>query len=257
MKSLIIFLLLVFNSSKQLIPDELKDLIGSENNIEKYTKLKTDLYKSYKTLSDAKGVYAIDFELRNPNKLIDYLNENNFEKVYDVDNNYRHLIVFTNKQYQIEIYKKERTARVYNFQKRKFEYVNDDFYGGNKISSLRFGRYQESQFSPSVSIEFIPEERFVKCQIKFTGPNWLYSNKIKFSLNSGDQILTYSLNDISNDVNNGRYDVYITEVSSFLIPIEEADLFLSKDITVRIIGEKYFDFPMTPSQKYAITDMSK
>lgn len=51
MKSLIIFLLLVFNSSKQLIPDELKDLIGSENNIEKYTKLKTDLYKSYKTLT--------------------------------------------------------------------------------------------------------------------------------------------------------------------------------------------------------------
>lgn len=256
MKLYLLLFLFNFHNSSPLIPSSLDHLIGSKESIEEYTKHKTDFYKSYRTLNDSKGVYAIQFELKNPNNLIDYLEENSFEKVYDVEKQYYHLIVFTNKRFQIKIFKNGRTAVIYDFEKRKLEYENDEFYGDTKLSSLRFGTFQESQFSPSIELKFIPNGDFIKCRVNFTGPSWIHSNSIKFSFNGGEKILTYPLEDISRDVRQGRFDVEVEEISSFLIPKEEAKFYSSNNIKVRIVGEKYYEFPLTNSMKYAIEDLA-
>ena len=256
MKLYLILFLLYFQSSEQLIPTTLNNLIGSEEKVEEYTKFKTELYKSYRTLNDSKGVYAIQFELKNPNKLIDYLQENKFEKVYDVEKQYYHLLVFTNQRYQIKIFKNSRTAIIYDFEKRKLAYQNDDFYGETQISSLRFEAFQESQFSPSIELKFIPNDKYIKCKVHFTGPNWIYSKTIKFSFDDGNKILIYPLEEISRDVKQGRFDIEINEVSTFLIPIEEAKFYNVRNIKVRIVGDKYYEFPLTDSMKYAIQDLA-
>jgi hypothetical protein len=264
-KLLLLFILFIPFTifSQELVPNELKPLFGTnesdELEISETQKIKTDLYRNYYVKSDPKGIYAIVFKLKNSQKFENFLLDQGFEKVYENTggrfSNY-HIIVYTTDKYEVIVDKKDKEATVYDFEKRAYRVVNDDFYGGVEVESLRSGFFQEAPLEPRIYLTFAPMNKStLRAKINFTASDWIYSDTIKFSLENGAEILTYPLKEISNDVQNWRGYVEVEEISSFtLSPDDIQKIFDAKSVKVRLIGEKYYEFNLTTPQKYALSD---
>ncbi|MFD0975439.1 hypothetical protein [Salinimicrobium gaetbulicola] len=249
--------------SQELVPNELKPLYGTNESdkieISEPQKIKTDLYRNYYFRSDSKGIFAIIFKLKNSQKFEDFLLDKGFEKVYENaggrSSNY-HIIVYTTDRYEVIVDKKDKEATVYDFDKRAYRVVNDDFYGGSKVESLRSGFYQEAPLEPRIYLTYAPmDKNTLRANINFTASDWIYSTTIKFSLDNGKEILTYPLKEISKDVQNWRGYVEVEEISSFSLSRRDIQKILdAKTVKVRLIGEKYYEFNPTKPQTFALSD---
>ncbi len=251
--------------SQELIPKELEPFFGTnqsdEIEISETQKIKNDLYRNYYFKSDSKGIFAIVFKLKSSQKFENFLLDQGFEKVYENtggrSSNY-HIIVYTTEKYEVIIDKKDKEATVYDFEKRAYKVVNDDFYGGAEVESLRSGFFQEAPLEPRIYLTFAPiDKNTLRAKINFTASDWIYSDTIKFSLGSGEEILTYPLRKISNDVQNWRGYVEVEEINSFTLNLNDIKKILNaKSVKARLIGEKYYEFNLTQPQKFALRDFS-
>lgn len=266
MKNILLLLILILPQliySQNLIPSELIGVIGSnlpEMERDEYKNLKSDFYRKYRYLNDSEGTYGLEFKVKNVKKYISFLEENDFQRVYDVNAKYSHLIVYTSEKYEVKIFKRAKEAYIFDFEKRAYLKNKDDFYGGSNIQSLRFGAYQEYSFTPRVEIDFIPvDKENLRCKILFEGSDWLNSYQIKLSINEGEEIIVFDLEKISDDVERDINSVIIEEKSAFNINHKYAQkISASNNVKVRIIGtDEYFEFPLTQSQKYAFQDFLK
>lgn len=270
---LTIIMIPIIGISQSIMPDDFELKFGevpegvnvqeSDNGIfvSENQKIKSKLFSKFKYRADENGVYSITFQVRNMKKVLSII-EKEYPLIHELDDvMYNHKeAVYGDLDYEFYVdfddYFLGKSVTIKSFKDRPFRFIVDKFYNETTMSSLRFGKYKKNSFDPYLDFDLkVTPEKALRGVIDLTLSDWLYSDEIIFSLNNGDKILKFALTSISNDVYRNK-GLRFTEKTYFDFTKQDANkIYDAKNILVRISGEKYIEFPLTQSQKFAFYDI--